>query len=66
LLFYVTVQFGSRSKEITKIGGVSESSVPRNKTSTVVKNNGIKSQKQEFDILFHNLVLKCKSMRSEE
>jgi hypothetical protein len=50
LLFYITVQFGSRSKEIAKIGSVSETSVPQNKTSTIVKNNGIKSQNEEFDI----------------
>jgi len=55
------VQFGSRSKEITKIGSVSEISGPRNRISTAVKNNGIKPQKEEFDILFHNLVLNCKS-----
>jgi len=29
---------------MTKIGSVSEISAPRNKTSTVVKNSGIKSQ----------------------
>jgi hypothetical protein len=47
--------------EIAKIVSVSEISVPQNKASTIVKNNGIKSQNEEFDILLHNLVLKCKN-----